>query len=224
MDIRSEVTDPTLRKMLDLCVAEIPNFDIRFKNESMLMRLLGFILVFNKTFLTRYITTIGPVVYFPSKAGFLANQHGYVGVLAHELVHMQERKRTGDILYTVRYLFPQILAALSLLTVLAWVSPWFWACLLFLVFLAPLPSPGRRAIELNGYTMSLAVHFWQGGPIDQTEIDWYAAQFTGPSYYFMWPMSEDIKHELRLRLIKIRTGQVLADHTFQKVHAIVSKS
>ena len=44
-------------------------YDIRiaFKDESFLMKLLGFLLFFTKEFMTRFTTTIGNTVYFPSR-------------------------------------------------------------------------------------------------------------------------------------------------------------
>ncbi len=216
------ITDPQMVSILALCKQEVPGFEIRFKDESKLMKLISpFAGIFNKTFMTEYTTTLGTAVYVPTEQWLLKDQPGNVGVLAHELVHLKERARRGTTAYTLSYIFPQILALLSPLAMLAPLSACFLLSLCFLICLAPIPSVGRRNIELNGYTMSMAVGYWRTGVISDADIDWAAAQFTGPAYYFMWPWEEDVLHELRLRAIKIRTGQVLADHVFQKVYEIV---
>lgn len=221
MTIDADVTDPQMKQMLALCRAEVPEFRIEFKEDSKLMHFLSLLLFFNRGFMDKYITTLGSTIYFPTRAGFLAQQYSYVEVLAHELVHMKESSHRGRLQYSVSYLFPQILALLSLLTCLAPLNPWFLLCLCFLVFLAPIPSVSRCNIELNGYTMSLAVVFWRTGVITDADLDWTASQFTGPAYYWMYPWAVLINSELRLRAIRIRTDQVMSKHVFQKVYAVV---
>lgn len=217
-----EITNPELRAVIDLCHAEIPGFEIRFKNTSKWMKFLNFFVqIFNSRFMTEYITTTGSHVYFPSKEYLIQGQNRLLGVLAHELVHMLERARLGDTRYFLQYAFPQILAVLSLFAILAIWSPWFLLALLFLLALAPLPAPGRRDIELDGYTMSMAVTYWQRKNITDTEIEWYAQQFSGAAYYFMWPLHSRIVNALRLRALLIRTGEVLQRPVFKKVYDIV---
>jgi len=49
--------------------AQIPGgLRIRYKDESVLMRLIGAALVPNPRFLTHFTTTLGRTVYFPSRA------------------------------------------------------------------------------------------------------------------------------------------------------------
>lgn len=222
MPILPEATDPLMRRMLDLCSAEAPGFRVAFKDTSTLMHLLNFFAqVFNKTFMTDYITVMNGCVYFPNKEKLLEFQSAYANVLAHELVHMKDQQRTGKVVHFFRYGSPQIFALLSLLSVLAFVSPWFLLCLLFLGCLAPIPSSSRKNIEMDGYEMSLAMTYWRTGHIGDADIEWAASQFTGPAYYFMWPFEEEVLEELKPRAIRIRTGQVMSKRIFQKVYAVV---
>lgn len=222
MDTLTEITNARLRGMIDLCHAEVPGFEIRFKDQSPWMKFLNvFAQIFNKDFMTRYTTTTDTVVYFPTKAELLMHQEMYAGVLAHELVHMKERLATGAAPYFLRYAFPQILAALAVLSIFAIWNLWFLLFLVFLLALAPLPAPGRRDIELNGYTMSLAIGYWRTKAITEADIEWYAKQFSGAAYYFMWPWHGDIVHRLKLRALKIRVSEVLTDPVFQKVYAVM---
>lgn len=222
MDTLTDITNPELRKLIDLCHKEIPGFEIRFKDSSRWMKFLNFFAqVFNKGFMTQYITTTGSKVYFPSKAYLVEHQEGMVGVLAHELVHMTERKQEGLVPNFLRYAFPQILAALAVLSILGIWNLWFLLSFVCLLFLAPLPAPGRRDIELEGYTMSMAVSYWKTGVIGDGDIEWYAKQFSGAAYYFMWPWHDTIVSELQRRTFSIRSGSILSKPVFRKVYEIV---
>lgn len=221
MDILNEVTSPRLRGMIELCRAEIPDFKIAFKTESAWMKFLNvFAQVFNKDFMTRYTTTSLSTVYFPSKDDLLSHQEMYADVLAHELVHMVERKSEGTVWNFLRYAFPQILAVLALLSLGAIWSLWFLLALVFLLALAPLPAPGRRDIEFRGYTMSIAVFQWRYGVLTDAMFDSTADQFTGSAYYFMWPFRTDIMHRLKLKAQDVRTGMILKDPLFRRVYEI----
>lgn len=225
MDIIDEITNPRMKALIKLGREEVPGFDIRFKTESRYMKFLNvFAQLFNPGFMVNYTTTVGSKVYFPSRDILIKNSESYVGVLAHELVHMKEHEERGMVPYFLWYAAPQIFAALALLSLLAIWNLWFLLCLLFLLLLAPIPSPGRRDIELNGYEMSMSVAYWRTSSITEADIDWYAKQFSGSAYYFMWPWHGDIVHRLKLRAVKIRTGENLQKPIFRKVHDIIKAS
>lgn len=219
-----DITNPHLQAMIDLCKKEVPDFDIQYKDSSRLMKFLNFFArIFNKEFMTRYTTTMNTTVYFPSKAALLERQETYAEVLAHELVHMKERLAIGGPIYFLRYAFPQILTVLALFSVLAFVNLWFLLFLVFLLALLPLPAPGRRDIELRGYTMSMAVDYWKTGVITDAAFEWYAKQFSGPNYYFMWPWHQSAIHNLKLKAIAVRTGDLLEDPMCEAVYNIFKK-
>jgi len=186
-------------------------FTIKYKNKSLFMKLLGLLLFFNKGFMTRYITTIGSTIYFPSEEFVKSKDQSAISVLAHELIHIQQAKAYGTILFSLLYLFPQCLA---LLAFLAPISLWF---LLFLLCLAPLPAPWRMKFEVGGYTMSLymlntQLKFFQN-PQDKiyeilhSEADRISRNyFVGPAYWFMWPFGVSAK--LRNNIEDIRDGVI----------------
>ena len=214
-----ELTDPRLRGVAKICMTEIPGFRIRFKDKSKWMKLLNiFARLFNKDFMSRYTTTTGRTVYFPTKEKLLSRQGTYAQVLAHELVHLVEREKEGMVQNFLRYAFPQVLAVFALLAIGAIWNSWFLLALLFLLALAPLPAPGRRDIELRGYSMSMAVAFWTTGHITDRDFEFYARQFTSSAYYFMWPFKKGIMHRLKMKAQDIRTGSILRDPLFRKIH------
>lgn len=216
-----DISNKTLERLIEYAHAEIPGFDIKYKDDSTFMKVLGFLSKpFNPKFMSDFTTTVGTTMYVP-KTDFLYVQNDYIEIVAHELVHMRENKKQGSVLYFLRYFFPQVLALLSIFALGAIWSPWFLLSLLFLLFLAPLPSPGRREIEMEGYQMSLCIRYWTTMQLLEPDFAGVAKEFTGPAYYFMWPWRDEIIHELKMRAIKIRSGQVLGDIMYSEIYRIV---
>lgn len=218
-----DITNKTLERLVEYAHNEIPGFDIKYKDDSTFMKVLGFLSKpFNPRFMSDFTTTVGTTMYVP-KNDFLYCQNDYIEVVAHELVHMRESQKNGSVLYFLRYFFPQILALLSLFAIGGIWSPWFLFALVFVACLAPLPSPGRREIEMNGYVMSLCIRYWTTMQLLEPDFAGVAREFTGPAYYFMWPWREEIIRELKMRAMDIRTNKVLGDSMFSEIHQIVMK-
>lgn len=199
----------------------VPKFKVAFKNESLLMKFLGVLLFFNKGFMTQYITTIGYTVYVPTEQQYKANPEMYLDVLTHEFVHMMDYKKY-KLLFSLSYLTPQLLAVFSLLSLLAihHSSAWLLS-LLFLGFLAPLPSYFRMHWELRGYTMSAAFALWRYGyapsPVD------YLDRFTDSGYYFMWPLKKNMTDRLQSSFDKIKDNSILLDQPYRVVSDFLKK-
>lgn len=173
------------------------NFVIKYKNESLFMKIIGLLLFFNKDFMTKYITTIGNTIYFPNEQFIKENELNSISILAHEIVHLQQSKKYGNFLYSLLYLFPQCLFILALL---APISNWF---LLFLVCLFPLPAPWRAKFEEEGYTMSLFVidvelkafrnkQEYIHNTLIKTAENIDKIFFRGSAYWFMWPFGSNL--------------------------------
>lgn len=169
------------------------DLDIKFKDESIFMKMLGFILFFNPSFMKSYTTTIGNTVYFSSRVWLKENEESAARVLAHELVHIADADEAGSFIFSYSYLFPQSFAILSMIAIFG--SFWWLLCLLFLL---PMPAPMRTYFELRGYAMSDAVTFKSEGQF--TNIDWMSGHFTSSDYFFMWPFKNDIQ----LRILENR--------------------
>src|SRR5690606_37956858 len=116
-----------LRALEHLLAEEIPSFRVLFKDESKLMRALGFLMSpFNATFMTEFTTTIGYRVYFPSRTWYEGNPQASVETLSHEYVHMHDNREAG-IRFQLSYAAPQIWAAplLAIFTVFGSAWPLF---------------------------------------------------------------------------------------------------
>src|SRR3972149_5456838 len=188
---------------------KMPGFNVAYKDESLLMRLIGFLMFFNSSFMTKFVTTISKTVYFPNRQELESRKDpGFIATLAHEFVHACDSDRLSFGLFSFLYLFPQILSPFMLLFMF-W--HWWLGLLLFIVFLSPLPAPWRMHYEARGYTMSL---FMQNELMKQNgvslerrreyllqSIEGFDIQFTSVNYYFMWPFG--VKKRLTENLEKI---------------------
>lgn len=102
------------------------------------------------------------------------------------LISFKLRKKTG---------FPVLAASIVAAVVISIVNVgihtlWMLAPL---VFLAPIPAPGRAWAELRGYRMSVFMELVMFG---KTRIETKVRKFTGPSYYWMWPFPKPVRKKL----------------------------
>ena len=207
-----------LENLITILAREIPGFRVAFKTESKLQRLIGFILFFNPAYMTQYITTIHPVVYFPSREWYYANPKEAFEVLAHEFVHLFDAKKS-PLAFSLKYLFPQVLALLALPALLAIpFSGWWLWFLAFIVFALPLPAPWRTYYELRGYAMSLAVTYWRTG---STSIYGMSKYFTTPAYYFMMPFRGYVDDKFKESMERIVTGRIQIDRPYGLVYNLL---
>lgn len=174
---------------------------IAFKNESKFMRILSWLLFFNKKFMTSYITVIGKTVYFPSRSWLDSNRDSAAQILCHEFVHISDEENVGSLAFRLSYLFPQWLGVFALASI--FVGPW---ALIFLFFLLPLPAPFRTFWELRGYAMTDAVFFTRYKQF--SDIDFLTKQFATSSYYFMWPFRKSLLAEIEKNRENIRLGRL----------------
>jgi len=173
---------------------------IQEKDTSPFMKILSWILFFNRQFMTDFITVIFGVVYIPSR--FQTKPHVVWKVLVHELIHVYDSKSWKSLWFIPLYLFPQ---SLVLFVGLAFVHSWWW--LLTLLFLAPLPAYFRFRYEIRGYTGSMAAEHWIGNPVDHLPKA-YSQYFINSSYYWMMPFKGVVENTLQSQLDKIKDGSI----------------
>ncbi len=154
---------------------------IEYKSDSPLMKVIAFLIrPFNPRFMTDYLTVIPFLgrIYVPDR------DRGLWRSIAHEGVHLAQAKRDGQLLFALKYLFPQSLAPLALLAIAAiWWTPMLFA-LLFLLALAPLPAPWRVRYEREAYLVTGALDHLRGYDIRSSEYgDYMVNHYTGWGYY-----------------------------------------
>jgi hypothetical protein len=187
-------------RLVEHVESQISGFEIVSKRGNRLMKLLSVILFFNKRFMDGYITTLYPRVYVPDLPWNPERPVSRISVLAHEYVHMSDRKRLGW-LFNILYLSPQLFAVLSLG---GFFNPWWLVTLLFVL---PIPSPGRAWLEFRGYRMTIAVRWWLTG--QETNTVWVEQQFTGSGYYWMFPFKRILDSHIISAIENIKSDENL---------------
>lgn len=211
MDFKTE----NYHKVADLA-EQGKGVSIIFKSESTLMKIISKILFWlpGDQFMKGYTTTLGRTIYLSDHyAGLAEPSAGETATIVHELVHVEQFDRLGKVGMALAYLFPQTLSLLSLFSLLALTGNlWFLFFLLFLGFLAPIPAPWRMIYEVEAYATGYAAFFWAHGRevpmIDEEGVEkrlgGYLSQFTGWSYYKMWPFQEDLVKRFHRKLTALR--------------------
>lgn len=210
--------------MVALVNKEIPGFEIRYKNESLSSKIIGILVwIFNRNYMTRYTTTRYPCVYFPSRKFVEKDPSRAAKILAHEFVHLVDRKRRG-VWFSISYALPQLAALLFLLipVIVAFVQPW-WVALLTAIpavlCATPLPAYWRMQWELRGYTMNMAINHWRYGSVHASTMAWIRDQFTGWAYYKMWPFKDDMSKRISEAVQRISNNQ-LGSPYFEVKHIV----
>jgi len=189
---------------------------IKEKESSRFMRLIAFLIFFNKNFM-RYTTTIFSTVYVPKE--FLDTDRNdpnngmhliYAQILTHEAVHIHDFNKLGLVRFVLKYLEPQVLVVFSLGALGAIWNTYCLFLLVFLLALLPIPSIGRKSLEMRGYAMTMAFDIWIDNlpSSDYSVPEYIIKQFTGWFYYRMWPFDAFVKEELDMWLYLIKKDKL----------------
>jgi len=204
----AKITEDVLREYITFCERR---FGVRFveKSSSRFMKLISWILFFNKSFMTSYVTTIATTVYWPNcEDRWSNNPNGSFYTAFHEAQHAQDYKKYR-LFFFVSYLMPQLLAYFAVFALLAIsVTNYTLFFLLALIFLAPLPAYFRMIWEVRGNACGIATDVWTRGSVSDSNYEARASRFTGPDYYFMWPFRKDVLRRLRREEQKVREGKL----------------
>lgn len=165
--------------------------NVQYKDDSLLMKIISFILFFNKGFSNDYITTIGNTVYIPKNIFDKYFDYQIADIICHEFIHIADHERMG-IFFSILYLAPQCFGIFALLGLLGFVYQPLFYLFLFAVFLLPIPSPWRRDFELKAYKMTLFLAIRSAEQFKyeinkDNLISYITFNFSSYPYYFMWP-------------------------------------
>jgi hypothetical protein len=151
---------------------EFPRFCIVPKSESILSRAIDIALKIvtlggQRDFMSRYHTVIANTLYVPGRWEDESDTDRAI-TLEHERVHLRQRRRYGDVVMTLLYLFPFFPLGLAY---------------------------GRARIEWEAYAQTLratAKIRGMGAAEDPALRDRIVRQFTGAAYGWMWPFPRAI--------------------------------
>jgi len=206
---------------------QVPGFQVAWKTDSWLQKAIGLLLrAFNPSYLTNFITTFYPKVYFPSKLDYERSPSSSFIVLAHERVHLLDTQ-ASPVWFRVSYLLPQLFFIPFVVAgiVTAFFS-WWAACILFfvgLLCLGPWPSPWRTHWEKRGYAMTLAVSYWATGSLPVGLGKSVTSHFTGWDYYRMSWSDRDMQLWLMETAQSVRDGTLVKDHVYADVLAFMRR-
>lgn len=191
---------PLLEKYLDEVVRKFePKAKIVWKDDSTLMKVLyyvSFMFLWNKKFMTSYITVIGPTIYVPRENWLQRPENWNLMTVIHEGAHIYDNVKNP--LWKLGYFFPQV-AFLVLGLILAFVSPWFLLLLVGVVL--PLPAPWRFLFEIRAYRLNLmyerrVLGLEPSSPEYIGHYNYYVNQMTDQWYFFAMPIRGIVEGEL----------------------------
>jgi hypothetical protein len=152
---------------------------------------------------------IGDTIYVPDDFYSKENPLEALRTVAHETVHLYDRKNMG-ILFSLSYLFPQIVAPLFLLLSLILWNAWF--LIPFVLFLLPLPAYWRARLELRAYLVDLiwSQYVWEMRLMADNE-SWAKEKFqrhmSSGTYYFAFPFKRRTGRWFQRKTLKHRWKQ-----------------
>ena len=205
-----------------------PSLQVKYKDQSSLMKFLGKLLFFNPSFMTDYTTTIGTTIYAPNTQFFTLHPVSSSVVLLHEFVHMHDQKQVSQIAFQIAYLMPQILILPALL-LFFW--HWWVAVLAILLLAAPLPAffrmnSEKRAYISSIYTMQKLGQRLNFDPMLTKQRDAFVGYFIDSSYYFMWwPFKNHLLNDFNQAIQAVQAGQrpYQDDQLFDMLDILVTK-
>jgi hypothetical protein len=189
-----------------ICDAVLANTKVIEKRDSRFMRFLNFFVqVFNPSFLTGYVTTVGRRIYWANKPAVF-DQMKHARLLTHENVHAYDARRLTVVLFGFLYLIPQVFALCSLLALLSiWYSKWWILSVGFLFLFAPLPAPFRAWFELRAMYYTFLFDYYVLGVQEDHWVEKTAStMFGGWDYYWMCPkfIARKLLRRLTLRVMR----------------------
>jgi len=168
---------------------EFPDFKVVPKSSSSLMRAIDIflkVITFGlmKTFMTRFITTVGYTVYVNRTWG-LKHDVAKMLTLRHERVHMRQRRKYGSFLFTFLYLF-------------------FPVPVLFAYY--------RRKFEMEAYEetmlsmLELLPLSGEGTLMTPVFKEIVVRHFTTAEYFWMWPWRSSVERWYDETLARLRSS------------------
>lgn len=196
----TEPQTPLVKKFREEVIDKFhPGVKFVWKEDSNLMKFVYYItlmVLWNKTFLTKFTTVGSGYVWLARKAWSERTEEERLRTIIHEGAHMYDTKKNP--LNPILYVFPQL--ALGIVFIgLAFVSPWFLFGLL--LALAPLPAYFRYKHEIRAYRLDclFVEYVWgwdKGVGLHKHYQDRAVQQMSGSTYYFAWPFPGMIRKDL----------------------------
>jgi phage pi2 protein 07 len=203
-----------------------PKLQVKYKDQSRLMKLMSKFMIFNPGFMTSYTTTIGNTIYYPNEKFIKCHPVSSSVILLHELVHFYDQKRVGTIPFIFSYMLPQSLIPICL--ALFFLVSWKIMLPVMLICLLPIPAFFRmhwekRAYFSSFYIMQLLGNKMHFNPHLESQENIFLKYFHGSSYYYMWPFRDIDKQFDKARLSAGAGQRPFEDPVFNMLEDLVNK-
>jgi hypothetical protein len=168
---------------------EFPDFEIKKKRASPLHRAIGlalFVLTLGgqRQYLTRYHTVLFGRLYVPEAWDAMDDDARFV-LLRHERIHLRQRRRMGDLVMAIVYLFPFLPLGL------AW---------------------GRARLEWEAYRETIRATAELHGVVAARALeDEIVRRFVGPDYGWMWPFPKSVRRWFREAIADLEAEAASSD-------------
>ncbi|TNE48878.1 MAG: hypothetical protein EP343_13395 [Deltaproteobacteria bacterium] len=188
MSQQNEVTQDNVDQWIQWMQQHLPRFQVCFKDESRLQRLIGWLLwPINRTYMTEYTTVMFGKIYFPSREEIESWGPAQVyAILRHEFVHLMDAKR-----------FPV----------------WFELSYLLLF---PAGLTLRAYWEWRGYTQTLLVEHELYGTISDDIQEHILRRFVNSEYGWMFPFPNWLRRKMRKLCQSIEAGEVTGPYPYKE--------
>ena len=203
-----------------------PGLQVKYKDQSSLMKFIGTLLFFNKGFMKDFTTTVGNTIYAPDENFFKLHPVSGAIIFLHELVHFYDHKRLGTFRFQLSYMLPQILFVPFLLLFLV---SWKLALPLMLLSLLPWPAYFRMQYEKRAYLTSLYCIQKLSSSMSfnsnlLSQVSHFVEYFTSSSYYWMWPFQTSLTNEFNTAAQNILAGKrPYEDPVFDMIDVLLVK-
>ena len=176
----------TLNELVEDIHEEFPDFELLYKKDSTFMKVLDFLLKLitlwrMKTFMTRFVTTIGEKVYLP-EAWDQRSETSKIITLRHERVHMRQKAKYTSFGFSFLYLF-------------------FPFPVVFAYYRAKFEKEGYEE-SMRGIAEYNGVHILRKDRVKQNIVE----HFTTAQYFWMWPFRSSIERWYDSVVEKLEAG------------------
>jgi hypothetical protein len=219
------------RFLQDLKASQGISLEIWNKQSSFWLRQVGWFFLktkLNPRFMSHFFTIIGNRIYAPIEIIEAMTDVQLLQILMHETIHAFDRKKYGTVLFSVAYLFPQILAILApvgaALAAITGNLLWLWL-LTSLLFLAPIPAPFRTWFEIRAnrsdisFVKKVVYNNRTGDEIPGNYIELLSNHYINGEYYYMWPFRGHV-----IKLLKVKPDVSDKAYLFVAKWAIIHKA
>lgn len=192
----------------------VPGVRVRFKTDSFLQKVLGFLsFPFNPKYMTHFTTTLGKSVWFPSKEFYEGQPQSSMKVLAHELVHLHDQGK-HPLLMVLGVMFPQVLCLLPF-AAYAVFGGWNALIVFGIAILGTILSLTAAKLSLRLFYVLIATTLLSAGAYAVFSTGWLALVLVaGAAGLAPWPSPSRTYFELRGYAVQIAMSQ----WTYNQVH------